>query len=223
MPPKIARPHALAVYVPLFGFDNIDRATADRVYSSYVEKMPPPTAEYKTLQDFLFRYIAVECGRLGMAVHLHTAAGAGSYFDVRGVNPLLLEPLFNDRDLRKTKFVMVHGGWPFTREITALLNKPNVYLDYSMQSLLLPPYTLAHTLREWLEWVPEKVLFGTDAYPYSEALGWEESAWISAKRGREALAIALTQMMRDGEISRDRAFVLARMVLRDNAQSFYGF
>jgi len=210
-------------YLRSFGFDNIDRAAADKVYSSYVGKMPPSAAEYKTLQDFLFRYIALECGRLGMAVHLHTAAGAGSYFDVNGVNPLLLEPLFNDPDLRKTKFVMVHGGWPFTREITALLNKPNVYLDYSMQSLLLPPSTLAHTLREWLEWVPEKVLFGTDAYPYSEALGWEESAWIAAKRGREALAIALTQMMRDGEISRDRAFVLARMVLRDNARNLYGF
>src|SRR5215470_10662864 len=73
------------------------------------------------------------------------------------------------------------------------------------------------------EWVPEKVLFGTDAYPYSDELGWEESAWIASKRGREALAIALTEMMRDGEISRDRAFVLARMVLRDNAQSLYGF
>ena len=31
-----------------------------------------PDAEYKVLQDYLFRYVAAECGRLGMAVHLHT-------------------------------------------------------------------------------------------------------------------------------------------------------
>jgi hypothetical protein len=36
------------------------------------------------------------------------------------------------------------------------------------------------------------------------------------------LAIALTGMLRDGEISRDRAEALARMVLRDNAATVYG-
>ena len=158
---------------------------------------------------------------LGMAVHLHAMMGAGSYFEARGANPLLLESIFNDPELRRTKFVMIHGGWPFTREIAALLTKPNAYLDYSAQSLLLPPATLAQSIREWLEWVPEKVLFGTDAYPYSDELGWEESAWIASRRGRDALAIALTQMMRDGETSKDRAFELARMVLRDNARNLY--
>ena len=117
---------------------------------------------------------------------------------------------------------MVHGGWPFTREITPLLEKPNAYLDYSAQSLLLPPATLARSLREWLEWVPEKVMFGTDAYPYSDEMGWEESGWIAARRGREALGIALTAMLRDGEISRDRALELARMALRENARKLYG-
>ena len=149
--------------------------------------------------------------RLGMAVHLHAQAGAGSYFDVRGANPLLLEPVLNDPELRKTKFVMVHGGSPFNRQITPLLTKPNAYLDISSQTLLLSPATLGHSLREWLEWTPDKVLFGTDAYPYSEELGWEESAWLAAQRGREALARALTAMMRDGEISREVALQMARM------------
>ena len=58
---------------------------------------------------------------------------------------MLLEPLFNDPALRKTNFVMVHGGWPFTREIGALLTKPNAYLDFSEQSLLLGPASLAAT------------------------------------------------------------------------------
>jgi predicted TIM-barrel fold metal-dependent hydrolase len=128
-------------------------------------------------------------------------AGAGSYFDVSGANPLLLESLFNDPELRKTKFVMLHGGWPFNREITSLLTKPNVYLDYSAQSLLFAPATLANSLREWLEWVPEKVMFATDAYPYADEIGWEESGWLAAKRAREALARALTGMMNDGEIN----------------------
>lgn len=204
-----------AAYLRSLDFDKVERDDAERAYATH--------SGYKKLQDFLFRYIAAECGRLGMAVHIHTMAGAGSYFEVAGANPLLLEPLFNDPGLRKTRFVMLHGGWPFTREITALLEKPNAYLDFSAQSLLIDPPLLAQTIREWLSFVPEKVLFATDAYPFSDELGWEESGWIAGRRGREALGIALTAMMRDGTISRDRARELARMVLRENARRLYGF
>jgi len=192
------------------------------MYAQFRGKPAPPDRDYKLLQDYLFRYIAAECGRLGMAVHLHTMAGAGGYFEVQGANPLLLESVLNDAALRKTNFVMVHGGWPFTREIAALLQKPNAYLDFSAQDLLIPPSTLAGTLRELLEWVPEKVMFGSDAYPYSTELGWEESGWIAARTARQALAIALTSMLRDGEITRQRASELARMVLRENARKLYG-
>jgi hypothetical protein len=207
-----------AAYLRSLAFDAADAAQAGRVYAMRT----PTDAEYKLLQDYLFRYIAAECGRLGMAVHLHTMAGAGGYFDVAGANPLNLEPALDDPALRVTKFVMVHGGWPFTREINALLQKPNAYLDFSAQSLLLTPATLAVTLREWLEHEPEKVLFGTDAYPYSKDLGWEESGWVAAAHGREALARALTGMLRDGEITRPRAGELAQMVLRENARKLYG-
>ena len=124
--------------------------------------------------------------------------------------------------MSKTRFVMIHGVWPFTREITALLAKPNAYLDFSQQSLMIDPPLLAQTLREWLSYVPEKVMFATAAYPFSEELGWEESGWIAAQRGRLALGIALTAMMRDGGITRDRAKELARMVMRENARKLYG-
>lgn len=211
-----------AAYLRTLQFTRADRTAAERIYSQYIAKPAPPTADYKALQDYLFWYIASECGRLGMAVHLHVMAGAGGYFDVGGANPILLESVLNASELRKTNFVMVHGGWPFTKEITPLLEKPNAYLDFSLQDLTLPPATLARTLREWLEWVPEKVMFGTDAYPYSDEMGWEESGWIAARNGRQALAIALTSMMRDDGISRDRAVELARMVLRENARKLYG-
>ena len=208
-----------AAYLRSLAFDKADRAVAAKIYQT---RGTLDQAAYKPLQDFLFRYIAMECGRLGMAVHIHSNAGAGGYFDVTGGDPMNLEPTLNDPEMRKTKFVMLHGGWPFTREITALLTKPNAYLDFSAQDLDLPPAALARTIREWLEYVPEKVLFATDAYPYIPEMGWEESGWIAARTGRQALAIALTGMMRDGEISRARASQLARMALRDNARALYG-
>ena len=39
-----------------------------------------PPADYKALQDFLFRHIAREAGRVGLAVHIHSFEGAGAFF-----------------------------------------------------------------------------------------------------------------------------------------------
>jgi predicted TIM-barrel fold metal-dependent hydrolase len=103
-----------------------------------------------------------------------------------------------------------------------LLTKPNAYVDFSEQTAFTSPHAVAGVLRAWLEYNPEKVLFATDAYGFSDALGWEESTFINAKAGREALGRALTGMLRDDEVSMERAKQLARMVLRDNARALYG-
>jgi predicted TIM-barrel fold metal-dependent hydrolase len=157
-----------------------------------------------------------------MAVHLHAMSGAGGYFSIAGVNPLLLEPMFNAPKLRKTQFVMLHGGWPYIHEIGALLQKPNAYLDLSQQSLVIPPRTLAGWLREWLEIFPDKMLFATDGYPFTDSLGWEEASYLASRNIRVALGLALTGMVRDHEISREQAAALARGVLHDNAARLYG-
>ena len=210
-------------YLRSFDFSDPSRAKVEKIYAKWIGHGTPDPAEYTLLQDFLFRYIAMECGRLNMPVHLHAMAGAGSYFSIRGVNPLLLDPLFNDPQLRKTKFVLLHGGWPYVHEIGALLQKPNVYLDISSQDLIIPPHTEAIWLREWLELQPEKVLFGTDGYPYSDELGWPEATWIASRDARKALGISLTGMFQDGEITRQRAGEIATMVLRGNAEALYKF
>ena len=223
--PTLTRQHAAGAvaekfeiaYLRSFDFSN---PSLDEARRAYADAARTP-ADYKLLQDFLFRTIARESGRLGMAVHLHTMSGGGGYFSIAGGNPLLLEPVFNDPNLRHTSFVMLHGGWPFVREAGALLQKPNVFLDLSQQSLTFPPRTLAGWLREWLETFPDKVLFGTDGYPFTDALGWEESAWIAARHARIALALALTGMLRDGEISRPQALTLADQVLHTNADKLY--
>jgi predicted TIM-barrel fold metal-dependent hydrolase len=209
-----------AAYLRSLEFDDPTPVEAARVYSNS-RRAAPPDASYKILQDYIFRYIASECGRLGLAVHLHSAAGAGGYFHVAEGNPLGLESVLNDPKLRKTNFVMLHGGWPFTREVAALLSKPNAYTDFSSQTFSNYPRAVAGAIREWLEYAPEKVMFATDAYPFSEEMYWEEAGWVAATTGRQALGLALTEMMRDGEITRARAIEIAHMVLRDNARKLY--
>ncbi len=210
-----------AAYLRSLDFVDTPREQAAAAYAQYIGGGVPDPAAYKKLQDFLFRYIARECGRLGLAVHLHGMSGGGRYFSIAGVDPMLLEPVLNDPPLKNTNFVLLHGGWPYVREAGALLQKPNFYLDMSQQALLVPAHTLAVWLREWLETYPEKVLFATDGFALTPAMGWEESTWIAARNERLALGLALTGMERDGEISSARARELARMVLRGNAETLY--
>jgi hypothetical protein len=196
---------------------------AEEIYSRYIKGSVPPESDYLRLQDYLVRYIAREAGRLGMAVHFHTGGGCGSYFMLNGSNPALLDSLFNDVSLRKTNFVLLHAGAAaFTKYTNYLLMRPNVYADFSEQTWLISTRRLSEVLRDLLEWYPEKAMFGTDLYPNTREIDWEEIGWQTAQSGREALTIALTGMIQDGEISRARALQLAHMVLHDNAAKLYG-
>jgi len=211
-------------YVRSLEFADIPEAEARRVYEKFIRGGVPEATEYKALQDFLFRRIALECGRLNLPVHIHVGAGEGGWFYNSTASPFLLDSVLNDPKLReaKTKFVLIHGGLPFAQATRFLLDKENVYADFSSQAFLTSKRELSEMIRSWLEFMPEKVLFGTDAYPLTTAVGWEEIGWLTTKSAREALAIALTGMVQDGDITRERASELARIVMRENAINLYG-
>jgi predicted TIM-barrel fold metal-dependent hydrolase len=212
-----------AAYLRTLNFKEPDVVHARSVFAQSANGGKPTKAEYIAIQDFLFRVIAREAGTLGLAVHIHTGAGCGSYFDLAGSNPSLLDSVLNDPSLRKTHFVLVHGGaGPYTKVTSFLLGKPNVYADFSEQDWMLPPRALSTVLRDWMEWYPEKVLFGTDLFPGTPEIDWEEIGYMTSTTGRKALALALTGMVNDKEITRERAIELARMVLRENAIKLYG-
>ena len=142
-----------AAYLRTLEFATPREDEARRVYAKYAKGGPPSKPEVLALQDSLFRVIAREAGRLGMAVHIHTGTGCGTYFDVVGANPGNLESVLDDPSLRKTTFVLVHGGsGPWTKVAAFLMSKPNVYVDFSEQGAISPPWVLAPVLREWLEW-----------------------------------------------------------------------
>jgi hypothetical protein len=199
------------------------RESAERVYAIYSQSSEPTSDEYRILQDFVFRHIAIEAGRLSLPVHIHSSLGVGSYFKASNANPLELEGVFDDPALRKTRFVLLHGAWPFAREAAMLILKPNVYLDYSAFYFLTYPAEASKALRLYLEAAPQKVLYGSDASPFGKDIGWEETAWLGSHNGRLALALALTGMVRDGEITPERAKKIGHMVLHDNAHQMYGF
>ncbi len=210
-----------AAYLRPLDFAAVSADTAARIYARYAHGGVPSHADYTALENFLVHTVAREAGRLELPIQIHVLGGYGSFYSIRGSEPLQLEPLLNDPTLRDTRFVIVHGGWPFPSETAALLGKANAYADVSTMTLILSARELSDIVREWLTLYPEKVLVGTDAFAFGGNIGWAEVAWVSATTARRALAMALSGMMADGEISRARAAELARMALRDNAIALY--
>ena len=210
-----------AAYLRGLDFEPADSAAAAAIYARFAATGKPTHAEYKLLQDYLVRVIAREAGQRGLAVQIHSLDGFGGFYSASGAAPHNLESMFNDRTLRSTRFVIVHGGWPLVGETLGLLAKPNVYADISMMDQLAEPAALSRTLRMWLAVWPEKVMFGTDAFDGGVQQGWEQVGWVASHNARRALADALGGMVRDNEITGVRARELARMVLHDNAVAAY--
>jgi len=64
-------------------------------------------------------------------------------------------------------------------------------------------------------------MFGTDLSPGTGAYDWEETGYMFATDSRQALALALTGMLGDGEISRADALSIANQVMRGTALKLY--
>ena len=182
----------------------------------------PSSADYTLIQNYIFHAIALEAGRLGLVIQIHTGVGCGIFFDDRGSDPMLLTATFLDPSLRGTNFVMLHGGTPFNMHPASLILKPNVYVDTSVLEFFFSPSEMARILRPWLEMMPEHILFGTDSGPFGPGMGWEETAWLGSHNARRAVAIALTGMILDGVIDAARARQIAAGIFHDNAAKLYG-
>jgi len=202
-------------------FSDPTRDAAEDIYQRFVGGGIPSQAEYRTFQDYIFRYLVLEGGRLHLPVHIHSAVGIGDYFNLSESNILNLENIVRDPRYANTTFVMIHGGYPYDRQSIWLAAVKNVYLDTSETEILLYPSEFKKMLKQWLETFPDKITFGTDCFPYNQALGAEESYWLGVESSRTALAAALAEMISEKEITEAQAIQLAHQYLHDNAVGIY--
>ncbi len=202
-------------------FGDPARQQVEEIFGRYVSGGIPSEKEYRTFQDYIFRHLILEGGRLHLPVHIHTAIGIGDYFNLSQSNIMNLESVLRDPRYAATTFVMIHGGYPLERQAIWLAAMKNVYLDSSFGELAQYPSAFKETLKMWLETFPDKITFGTDSFPYNQVLGAEESYWLGAESSRMALAAALAEMISEGEINESRALELAHAYLHDTAVKLY--
>lgn len=207
-------------------FDEVNAEAARSAYGRLVVggEFGARAADLKAFQDYTFRHLAREAGRVGLVVHVKTGMSRDATGIVGNGNPILLGPTIADPTLSKTKWLLVHGGFPFDKETGPMLLRPNVYADVSVQDLVRSPTELGESLRRWFELAPERVCFATDAAsdPSAPQLRWPELTFLGAETTRAALAIALSRLITDGLVTKAQALEIGKGVLRDNALMLHG-
>ena len=211
-----------AAYFRSLHFGDPSRDTAEAIYNKYHAGGVPTRDEYRTFQDYIFRRITDQAGKLRLPMHFHSAVGIGDYFSLHNGNVLNLENVLRDARYKNVTFVLVHGGWPYEREAALLTAVKNVYLDTSFQSEMLYPSQFKVVMKQLLTLFPDKMMYGSDAFPFNDALGAEESMWLAARTSRMGLAAALAELVDEGAFSEAKALELARNYLHDNAARLYG-
>jgi uncharacterized protein len=210
-----------AAYFRTLYFSDPPRERAEAIYAKYRSGGVPSAEDYRIFQDYIFRLLVDQSAKLNLPMHFHSAVGIGDYFSLRQGNVVNLENVLRDPRYRNVTFVLLHGGWPYEREAALLTSVKNVYLDTSLQSEMLYPSQFKEVLKQLITLYPDKMMFGSDAFPFNEALGAEESFWIAIRTSRTALAAALAELVAEHAISQEKALALAHMYLHDNAAKLY--
>jgi uncharacterized protein len=211
-----------AAYFRSLYFSDPSRDRAEAIYAKYHAGGVPGGDEYRTFQDYIFRVLIDQAGKLNLPVHFHSAVGIGDYFSLRNGNPLNLENVLRDPRYSKVNFVLIHGGYPYTLEMIWLTAAKNVFTDSSLVGYYVYPSELKNILKQWISLYPEKIMFGSDAFPFNEAVGAEETFWLAVRSARTAVAAALAELVAEGAVNEEKALELARLYLRDNAAKLYG-
>jgi hypothetical protein len=188
-------------------FGDPPREKAEATYAKYHSGGVPSEEEYRTFQDYIFRVLIDQAGKLSLPVHFHSAVGIGDYFSLR---------------YKKVTFVLIHGGYPYNLEMIWLTAAKNVYTDSSLMGYYVYPSELKNILKQWISLYPEKIMFGSDAFPFNDAVGAEETFWLAVRSARTAVTQALAELVAENAITESKALELAHLYLHDNAAKLYG-
>ncbi len=169
--------------------------------------------EKKALQDFMFHWIIKKSIEFDLPIQIHTGYLAGNGNVLENSHPLKLNNLF--LEYPKAKFVLLHGGYPWTSEFSALGKMfPNVYLDL----VWLPQISrevAVRSLDEMLDCVPyNKFFWGGDCHLIEESTG-------SLEFGKDVVAQVLAARVNRGLMTEEVARDVALKIFRENALRYF--
>ncbi|MGI8961815.1 MAG: amidohydrolase family protein [Bryobacteraceae bacterium] len=187
-------------------FDKVPGERAARVFGRKRSELSPQ--EIKDFQDFIMWRLVEFSAHYDLPYQIHTGDGR-----IQGSSPMLLVDMIEANP--KTKFVLMHGGFPWVGETGAIAfeemyRAKNVWID----SCWLPTisYTIAkRAFHEWLELVPcDRILWGSD-------LHHAEGIYAATEFTRRCLGEVLAEKVARGDLVEQHAMQIGKRIMRDNA------
>jgi len=196
-----------AAYERPLDFMPTSKEQAGRVFEVSREKRRKE--DEKAFQDYLFHEVCDLAGRMNLPLQVHTGLGS-----LAGTNAMRLLPAIQCHP--NTKFVLFHGGYPWTDDVLGLahLYPTQIYPDLCWLPLISPAKAES--------FVSELVDIVMDG-----AICWGCDAWTSEERygallaARHVLAKAFSAKIKEGRFSFGDACGYIEGILHDNAEELY--
>lgn len=169
--------------------------------------------ERMKVQNFMIHYLIRRAGEQKVPFQFHTGMQALNANTIRNSDPLNLNPIF--LKYPDNRFIMLHGGYPFSREAGVIAKKfPNVYLDFSW----LPQIgfdAAIQSAREWFDMVPmNKMTWGGDCRHV-------ENSYSAVLLFRRLMYQVLEEKIQSHYLSTETALEMVRKIMYGNAVNIY--
>jgi predicted TIM-barrel fold metal-dependent hydrolase len=190
----------------------------DEAVSIFPQAKAGDTEAYKKLYTALFTATLLQCQELGVPVHLHSGYTGGMWNGpIHDSEPFLLAPFLRHTEFLKTKIILLHAGYPWTKQAGQLAHTfPHVWVDMG-QVTPWASLRIVECYRDVMAWAPlSKIVIGSGGH------GSPEIAFLAAKTAKIALAEVLGDAVRLGLMTEKHTEAAARMILHDNAARLYG-
>jgi uncharacterized protein len=203
-----------AYFRPLNFDTKVPRKDAEAVFAEVVARKTPSEDKRRHLEDYLMTKVLQKLNQLKQPIQFHTG-NQQNWNLVANSNPLELNKLLYDGKFSDVKFVILHGGYPYTQEaITMVRYFPNAYLDLAWMTLFSPA-AAKRTLADAIDMLDgRQLMFGTDSANLEEMYG-------TVKFTRQVLAQVLAEKIESGFLTEKAALQIARRILYANAMELY--
>ncbi|XP_013468103.2 protein fluG isoform X1 [Medicago truncatula] len=195
---------------------NVTNQDAEEGLGQVLLARKPVRIANKNLIDYIFLQSLDVAQSYDLPMQIHTGFGDKD-LDMRLANPLHLRSVFEDKRYSKSRIVLLHASYPFSREASYLASVyPQVYLDFGLAIPKLSVHGMISSLKELLELAPiNKVMFSTDGCIFPETF------YLGAKKSREVVFSVLRDSCLDGDLTVPEAVEAAKGILARNSIHFY--
>jgi predicted TIM-barrel fold metal-dependent hydrolase len=195
----------------------IIRRTKDEAAQAYKRyKENKNTEDEKIIRDFFCVMGLMVAKENDLPMQFHTGLGSAPALDLRVANPILMQYLLAEDDIKEVKVVITHSGYPFTTEAGYMVSiYPNVFCDFTA---IMPYFSIAgkKAILSLLEFAPaNRIMFGSDGVIIPETY------WMAYTHGVKILGQALDELVTSDWITASEAIEFAEKMLYQNAKEIY--